>query len=438
MTTETTSITVQQRAAVALGSSKAEAELRELAAKSKSITVVTNKDGRQECHAAAMVAKEARISIEKAGKAAREDATAFSKAVISEEKRLVDMIKPEEDRLILLRDQYDAAEKARKEAAEAAERARIAAIKEKIEAIRRGPMNASMLDANGAQAVLDMAEEVEIDDSFAEFRGEALEAKADAVEKLRAIVSAKVSAEATAAKIKAEQEAEAARLEQERQRLAAERAEQERIASEQRAAEQRRIDEERSRMEAERAELERQRQELAKAQREAAEKAAAEKREAEAKAAEEQAERDRIAAEEIRQQDAERKAVTAQPALQSVNEAITREFSQTYPNGAPMFDKSNIKENGDPVMLNPDGKRSVFCDVDEGNENPTGKTMNLGQINAALGFTVSADFLGSLGMLPVRQEKAAKLYDANKLPTICRLIQEHLAKVMQQSFKQAA
>lgn len=67
-----------------------------------------------------------------------------------------------------------------------------------------------------------------------------------------------------------------------------------------------------------------------------------------------------------------------------------------------------------------------------------GATMNLGQINAALGFTVTADFLAGLGVTPVRQEKAAKLYDANKFPTICRLIQEHLVKVMQISFKAAA
>lgn len=398
MNNETTALTVQQRAAVALGSPKAETELRELAAKSQSITVVTNKDGRQECHAAAMVAKEARINIEKAGKAAREDATAFSRAVISEEKRLVDMIKPEEDRLIGLRDQYDAAEKARKEAAEAAERASISTIKEKIEVIRRGPMNASMLDANGAQTVLDMTEEVEIDDSFAEFRGEALEAKADAIEKLRAIVSAKVSAEATAARIKAEQEAEAARLEQERKRLAAERAEQDRIAAENRAAEQRRIDEERARMDAERAELERQRQELAKAQREAEERAAAEKLQADAKAAAEQAERNRIAAEEIRKLDAERKATE-----QSMQPEVVRAATVSNAELAPQ----------------------AFA----------GKTMNLDQINAALGFTVSADFLASLGMAPVRQEKAAKLYDANKFPTICRLIQEHLGAVMLKSME---
>lgn len=70
--------------------------------------------------------------------------------------------------------------------------------------------------------------------------------------------------------------------------------------------------------------------------------------------------------------------------------------------------------------------------------NDPGQTMNLGQINAALGFTVSADFLASLGINPVRQERAAKLYDAARFPTICRLIQEHLANVMRQGLKLAA
>lgn len=67
-------------------------------------------------------------------------------------------------------------------------------------------------------------------------------------------------------------------------------------------------------------------------------------------------------------------------------------------------------------------------------ENSTAvETMNLSQINAALGFTVSADFLASLGVLPIRQERAAKLYGASEFTTICRLIQEHLARVMTRS-----
>lgn len=65
----------------------------------------------------------------------------------------------------------------------------------------------------------------------------------------------------------------------------------------------------------------------------------------------------------------------------------------------------------------------------------TGKTMKLGEICAALGFTMTADFLASLGIHPVRTEKAARLYDANKFSTICRLISEH---VMSLAFKKAA
>ena len=49
MTTETTALAVQARAAIALGSSKAETELVELAAKSKSITDITNKDNSTNC-----------------------------------------------------------------------------------------------------------------------------------------------------------------------------------------------------------------------------------------------------------------------------------------------------------------------------------------------------------------------------------------------------
>jgi len=164
-----------------------------------------------------------------------------------------------------------------------------------------------------------------------------------------------------------------------------------------RDAEEKRLEAERQRIRAE---------EQAKAQREAAEKAAAEKREADAKAAADQAERDRIAAEEIRKLDAERKAIA---------DAITDGVGIT---------KITADESGTVSVER--------IPVDQFIQ--PAQTMNLGQINAALGFTVTADFLAGLGITPVRQEKAAKLYDANKLPTVCRLIQEHLNKVMQRAF----
>ena len=153
--------------------------------------------------------------------------------------------------------------------AEAAERQRVAAIKEEIEEFKALVIDASMGTAERAQLVLETALRIEIDDSFGEFYGDAVEAKAVAVAKLKEIVEAKQRAEAEAARIKAEQDAEAARLAAERER-----------------------------MDAERAELERQRAELS------AQQAAA------------KAEQDRIAAEEIRAIDAARKAGQAKAAAE--------------------------------------------------------------------------------------------------------------------------
>lgn len=65
----------------------------------------------------------------------------------------------------------------------------------------------------------------------------------------------------------------------------------------------------------------------------------------------------------------------------------------------------------------------------------TGKTIKLGEICTRLGFTVTADFLGTLGIHPVATEKNAKLYSESKFPTICRLISDH---VMSQAFTKAA
>lgn len=309
MTTETTALTVQARAALALESSTAETYLIELAVKSKAITAITNKDGRTECHAAAMTAKEARVSIEKAGKSAREDATAFSKAVISEEARLVALIKPEETRLIELRDEWDAKVKAEKEAAEALERQRIEAIKARIAEFGAMVTDAAMLEAHGADQELEVALAVEINDSFGEFYGDAVEAKATAVAKLREIVAAKTAAEATAARIKSEQEAEAARLAEEAKRLAAERAEMDRIAAEHRAAEEKRQAEERIKLDAERAELDRQRKEIADA-----------KAEQERIAAAAMGGQERYAADEIRKIDEQRKAQAMERAKQLAEE----------------------------------------------------------------------------------------------------------------------
>lgn len=398
MTTETTApettsistaLTVQERAAIALASPKAEANLIALAEKSKGITVITNKAGRDECHTAAMAAKAARIAIEQAGKEAREDATAFSKAIIAEENRLVELIKPEEKRLIGIRDEWDAKIKAEKEAKEAAEKARIESIKGRIEAIRANITKAAMLDAAGANTILFLLEKEEIDDSYEEFYGDAMEARGETIAKLREIVAAKESAEAAAARIKAEQAAEAERLEAERKRLEAERAEQERIAAENRAAEEKRQAEERARLDAERAELERQRREIE-----------------EARAA----------------QQASTEAAASEHAAPHIPcSEFTKAQDQIQPQASANDDEVLAKE---------------VVRVEEPIE--SGATIKLGDISSRLGFSITADFLAGLGFQPVSTERAAKLYHEADFVAICEALINHIKAVAASEIKLAA
>ena len=209
-----TQLTVQERAAVALMSSKAEAELLALVDASKGITAPTNKAGRDECHSAAMTARNARTAITKASKSAREDAVQFSKAVIAEEARLVAIIKPEEDRLIVFRDEFDD-EQDRIKAKKAEEnRARVERILSRIEQIKKLAIRAAHFSASAERAaeLLAVARETEVDATFAEFYGEAVEAKASAIAEISEVVHAKGAAEAAAKK------AEADRVEAERLR----------------------------------------------------------------------------------------------------------------------------------------------------------------------------------------------------------------------------
>jgi hypothetical protein len=88
-----------QYADQALAFADTKEKLTALAASSVRIVEITNKAGYQECHAARMALKTARVEIEKRGKDARADALAIQKAIIAKEKELVGLIEPEEQRL---------------------------------------------------------------------------------------------------------------------------------------------------------------------------------------------------------------------------------------------------------------------------------------------------------------------------------------------------
>jgi hypothetical protein len=358
---ESKELTVPERAAVALGAPKYEQEIRDLVAKTVTITEVKNKDGREQCHGAMMTLKNARVAIEKAAKAAREDATAFSKAVIAEEKRLVALAEPEEARLQGLRDAWDA-EIAREKAAQAAaEQARVNGIQAKIDEIKDCVVIATGKSADEiASAIAELESTAITLEEFGEFSGAAQAAQVATIAKLGEMLAAQQAHEAEAARIAAEREAlerqRAELAEQERKAAAAraeqeakDRAERERVEAEQRAAQERAAAamrqqqaEHEARMAAERAELARQQaaidaaraeQERVERERlaaiEAEERAKREAAEAEA-ARIAQAEADRIFAE----QEAQRVAAEAAEAERQRRQRV--EFEKNGPGDVEM------------------------------------------------------------------------------------------------------
>lgn len=156
-------------------------------------------------------------------------------------------------------------------------------------------------------------------------------------------------------------------------------------------------------------------------------------KEAEAKRLE--AERERIRQEEVAR-------INAEQAAKEKREAEEKAAAEQVKAIAPEV-MEKISEAESSGSISPDtaiGLREVVSSIAadaviSSAANDCLTTIKLGEICARLGITVTADFLASLGVEPVRIEKAAKLYDANKFPTICRLIADH---IMAQAFKKAA
>lgn len=191
-------VPVEQRAALALKSTKTEQDITALVAQLKTVTVVNSPAGRDQAHALAMTATRARTAIEKVAKAARDDATKFSKAVIAEEKRLIALVEPEETRVKGLRDAWDRAEAERREAEAQRERDRIAAHQDVIEQIKRYPELAAQARTS-AMALQMLGRLTAIDVSGLEEFAEAAQLeKLKADERINDIIDAKKADEAAA------------------------------------------------------------------------------------------------------------------------------------------------------------------------------------------------------------------------------------------------
>ena len=237
------------RAERVLGFVERKAQLADLARKSERIVEITGTPGYQEAQGARMALKNTRVEIQKLGKAAREDATAFSKAVIAKEKELIDVIEPEESRLQALQDAWDAAREAEKQARIRAEQERLEAIRAKLDAIRDLPMQAIGKAAPVIASMIEHAKAIDVSELAGEQQQIAAELKAQAIDKLVGLHAARVEADAEAARLAAERveldrlrREQAARQAEADRQAAAERAEADRLAQaarDQAAAEQR-------------------------------------------------------------------------------------------------------------------------------------------------------------------------------------------------------
>lgn len=304
----TTELTVTERAANVLAFDETKTKLVALAAESARIVEITGAPGYQEAQAARVKLKFARVDIEKRGKAAREDAQAFAKAVIGKERELVEIIAPEEDRLQTLQDKWDAAIALEKAAKAEAERLRVLNIRLAIDTVRGLALLAVGATSEQIAELIERAK-APFDIDAQEFDVEAKRAQQEAVDRLTAAHAAAVAEEQRREEFRIAKELEDRRIAEERAELARLRAEQESRAAEERA-----------RLTAER-EAEEKRQLDALLARIQADNKAAEEREAIAaaerakqdeelrlqRAAEDQARRERLAAEEADRKEREAK-----------------------------------------------------------------------------------------------------------------------------------
>lgn len=211
-----TELTTIERAEKVLAFAETKAALATLAKQSASIVTITNTAGLQECHAARMSLKNTRVEIGKRGKEAREDATAFSKAVIAKEKELIGIIDPEESRLQALQDTWEAEREAERQAKVDAIRKRHAELQARVDAIRSLATDNAKGSSEEISAAYGKVFDTEIDDTFEEFKAGAEEAKAFALSDLTHSLQVATDREVAERKAADERKAEADRVEAQR------------------------------------------------------------------------------------------------------------------------------------------------------------------------------------------------------------------------------
>lgn len=230
-------IAPEERAANLLAFDKTKADLTVLASQSEHIIEITNKAGRDQCHAAMMVLKGSRVEIERRGKDARDDANKFAKAVIAKEKELIGVIAPEEERLQLLRDSWDAEIQQALLRRQAAEQERINGIRSQIQSFRDEPSKLTGKPSAIINGALVRLHGTTIGDTFEEFTQEGQDALTAAISHITTMLAQQQAQETEQAQIKADRE-KLAQLEREAEERRAADAERDRAN---RAAEEHRL-----------------------------------------------------------------------------------------------------------------------------------------------------------------------------------------------------
>jgi len=179
-------LSIIERAQKALSIEHTEAQLKAMAKKSADVKEIKDDTDYQLVKSSRINLKNVRVSIQKAGKSARDDANKFSKAVISEEKRLLGYIQPEEQRLHALQTEKDQEAEREAERVRQIEEERIAAIVSKIQGIKEMTEGLLGADSGEIQRRLETVTAIECDERFGEYIEQAKEVRIQTAQVLNA------------------------------------------------------------------------------------------------------------------------------------------------------------------------------------------------------------------------------------------------------------
>lgn len=229
-------LTAQDKSSQIAEYSATEAALADLSARYRGMVFdVTDTKGMDEAKKGRAEVRGYRTALESKRKEIKAPALERCALIDAEAKRIT-------AELIALEDPIDKQikkEEERKEAEKAAkaeaERLALVQIMTRLANIRNIPLLAAASTSDTVMDDIERLEALEIDDSFKTYYGEAAEAKATSLQKLREIYAAKVRAEAEAIRVKQEQDEQMARMRAEREDLARRKAEQDAIEAQAKA-----------------------------------------------------------------------------------------------------------------------------------------------------------------------------------------------------------